>query len=240
MLESAIKEIWNIVPDVEAKQYSTHILIDELENKTSKSAIRVLDLGCGDGRSIDWFKRTGLKIDWKGLDIEGSPEANSRKRVDGEFITYNGIDIPFQESSFDIVLSNQVFEHVRHPEAVLREIYRVLCKGGMFIGSVSYLEPFHSYSLFNFTPLGWYTVNVENGLTPVFLAGGIDSLSLINRYLKITERRADVWHCSSLNKSIINDDSLTVKEKNYKMLMNAGHIVFISKKYPREALQKSP
>ncbi len=228
-----IEELWNIVPDVESKQYSTHILIEGLKNNSSGSGIRVLDLGCGDGRSIDWFKRAGLKVDWKGLDIEGSPEVKARKRVDGEFISYNGIDIPFQESSFDIVLSNQVFEHVRHPEAVLREIYRVLCQGGMFIGSVSYLEPFHSYSLFNFTPFGWYTINVENGLTPTFLAGGIDSFALINQYAKITERRTDIWQCSPLNRSIISNDSLTVKEKNYKMLMSAGHIVFISKKYPR-------
>lgn len=225
-----IKELWDIVPDREARQYSSQVLISKLKESWSGARLRVLDLGCGDGKSIDWFKGCGLDVDWKGLDIEDSPEAKSRKRTDGEFRSYNGVDIPFDDSSFDVVFSNQVFEHVRHPETVLREICRVLCKGGIFMGSVSYLEPFHSYSLFNFTPLGWYTINVENGLTPTLLAGGIDALALIRRSLRFAEAGENIWTCSPLNKEIIEDDSLSIRAKNYKMLLSSGHMVFSSTK----------
>jgi SAM-dependent methyltransferase len=228
-----IKYIYDLVPKGPAKQYSSRMLINELSNilnYKSSSRICVLDLGCGDGKSIDWFKQCCLDIDWKGLDIEDSPEVNSRKRSDGEFYTYNGINIPFADSSFDVVFSNQVFEHVRHPEVLLREINRVLRKDGIFLGSVSYLEPFHSYSLFNFTPYGWYTINIDNGLTPILLAGGVDGLGLMERKLGRTKPEDNIWSCSPLNKSIIEDKSLSDKRKNYEILMNAGHIVFISKK----------
>ena len=225
-----MREIWNIIPDKDSKQYSSLMLIEKLAENCKGNSLRVLDLGCGDGKSIDWFNRSGLDHIWKGLDIDDSPEVKTRKRNDGDFYTYNGVEIPFDDSSFDVVFSHQVFEHVRHPDKVLREIHRVLNNDGVFLGSVSYLEPLHSYSIFNFTPYGWYRINIDNGFTPNFLAAGIDSLSLIHRSLRMTKPEDNIWVCSPLNKAIIEDDALNIKEKNYKMLMNAGHMVFSSKK----------
>jgi SAM-dependent methyltransferase len=225
-----IREIWNIIQDNDPKQYSSQMLIEKLAENCIGKSLHVLDLGCGDGKSIDWFNRSGLDHVWKGLDIDDSPEVKSRKRNDGDFYTFNGVEIPFNDSSFDIVFSHQVFEHVRHPEKLLREIHRVLKNNGVFFGSVSYLEPFHSYSIFNFTPYGWYRINIDNGFTPYFLAAGIDSLSLIRRSLRMTKPEDNLWACSPLNKEIIEDNALSIKEKNYKMLMNAGHMVFSSKK----------
>lgn len=224
-----LQEIWDVIPAGEPRQYSPRMLIDSLRTKFGEEKISVLDLGCGDGRSIDWFADSGVNFTWKGLDIEASPEVGSRVRTDGEFHSYDGVNIPFDAEVFDVVFSNQVFEHVRHPEPLMREITRALKPGGLFIGSVSYLEPFHSYSLFNFTPYGWYTINVENGLKPTLLAGGIDAISLIERGLR-REVPDDVWVSSPLNKEIVSDPELHQKQKSYKILMNAGHMVFSSMK----------
>ncbi|AFQ48278.1 class I SAM-dependent methyltransferase [Burkholderia cepacia] len=224
-----LKEIWDLVPSGRPQQYSSAELLHSLRDQFAGRKIKVLDFGCGDGKSIDWFAGSGIAAEWKGLDIEDSPEVRTRIRTDGEFHSYDGVHIPFPDESFDVVFSHQVFEHVRYPERVLREIVRSLKPGGLFIGSVSYLEPLHSYSIFNFTPYGWYTINVENGLMPTMLAGSIDSLGLIGRSLGY-QMPSDLWECSPLNKSIIADDSLNDKAKNYKILMNAGHMVFMSVK----------
>lgn len=44
-----------------------------------------------------------------------------------------GESIPWPDNSFDVVVSNNVFEHLEHPEVVLTEIKRVLKPGGMIL-----------------------------------------------------------------------------------------------------------
>jgi ubiquinone/menaquinone biosynthesis C-methylase UbiE len=225
-----LKEILDITPADEVGQLSSQRLLPRIAARLPATGVRVLDLGCGDGRSFDWFERSFTRCSWTGLDIEDSPEVRSRRRQDCVFESYNGVDIPFADQSFDVVFSNQVFEHVRHPERLLGEVRRVLSPGGLFVGSVSYLEPYHSYSLFNFTPYGWYVINRASGLVPELMAAGIDSLSLIRRSIDRQEEDRSWWTLSPLNQQILADPALSIQEKNYKMLMYAGHIVFVSRK----------
>lgn len=125
---------------------------------------RILDLGCGTGSSIDFFQRVFPASEWVGVDIEVSPEVSQRTRQDGTFVTFDGINIPFDEASFDLVFSNQSFEHVRHPEGLLKEVQRVLSPTGRFIGQTSHLEPYHSYSYWNFTVWGWKRICEDAGI----------------------------------------------------------------------------
>jgi len=47
--------------------------------------------------------------------------------------------LTYADNSFDFVITEDVFEHVRHPEKGFREIYRVLRPGGYHVFTV----PFH-------------------------------------------------------------------------------------------------
>lgn len=147
------------------------------------AAKRVLDLGCGDGRSIELFNRVLPSADWYGVDIESSPEVNSRTRKDIQFDTFDGIALPYEDGFFDLIYTNQVLEHVRHPDKLMPDVRRTLRKGGLLIGEVSYLEPYHSYSIFNFTPYGLSRVFSDAGLELLEVRPGIDSYSLITRQL---------------------------------------------------------
>lgn len=49
------------------------------------------------------------------------------------------------------------------PESLLADVTRVLRPGGAFVGSVSCLEPYHSFSYWNFTPYGWYVWLARRG-----------------------------------------------------------------------------
>jgi len=46
--------------------------------------------------------------------------------------------LTFQDESFDVVISEEVFEHVRHYEAGFREVYRVLKPGGFHIFTIPF------------------------------------------------------------------------------------------------------
>lgn len=222
-----LEELLALVPTARAGQFSSWDMLQLALEAAPRRRVRVLDLGCGDGRSVDWFRRSAADFEWKGLDIGDSPEVRARTRQDCEFHTYDGVTIPFADGSFDIVFSNQVFEHVRYPEQLLAEVRRVLDPGGFFAGSVSYLEPYHSFSLCNFTPYGWYTLARAAGLEPRQLAGGIDALSLIQRSICRQNAHDGWWTLSPLNKAFAAKRALDVRERNYRILMNAGHIAFL-------------
>jgi len=194
----------------------------------------VLDLGCGTGRSLDVFRKHDPAVDWCGLDIETSPEVDARTRTDARFVTYDGVNIPFPADSFDIVYSNQVFEHVRHPSDLLAEVRRVLTPGGAFIGSVSALEPYHSFSYWSFTPFGWHTLLVDAGLKPVEFRPGIDGVSLILRqYRNRPPETAEWFQNSPLNEEIDRWGEETKRRPalvNLRKVRFCGHLVFYALK----------
>ncbi|GBR08125.1 hypothetical protein GLI01_16660 [Gluconacetobacter liquefaciens] len=156
-----------------------------IHRHSTASHIDFLDLGAGDGRSYDVARQAFPDLNWIGVDIENSPEVASRSRSDCRFHTFDGVNLPFQDNSFDVVYSRQVFEHVRHPEPLLHEVARVLKPGGVFVGSVSQMEPFHSYSLWNFTYYGFAVLADEAGLSLSEFRPGIDGVTLAVRHFAL-------------------------------------------------------
>lgn len=193
---------------------------------------KVLDFGCGVGASIDFFKKALPETVWVGVDIEESPEVAARNRTDGEFHTYDGINLPFEDNSFDLVYSNQVLEHVRYPEKVLAEIARVMKKDGVFIGQTSQLEPYHSYSIFNFTVYGFKCICEDNGLQVDLFRPSIDGVTLIERSVKERPAYYSQWFKeeSPINYEI---ERIARKEKqsntviNFRKLLHCGQFCFV-------------
>ena len=128
------------------------------------SSASVLDLGCGEGGSRSAFLQLDAAVEWRGVDIEDSPEVNSRTDAIEGISAFDGVNLPYQDDYFDIIYCHQVLEHVAFPHELMKEVARVLRPGGAFVGSVSYLEPYHSFSNFNFTPMGFLLVTENAGL----------------------------------------------------------------------------
>ena len=221
------------IPQDSSQQIDSEYYIDYLL-KATDTQLEVLDLGCGSGNSEAKFKAHSRDLQWFGLDIDESPEVNSRTR-NGNFYTFDGINIPFEENRFDVIYSNQVFEHVRHPEALLKEINRVLKPGGYFVGSVSYLEPYHSFSFWNYTPYGFKEIAVEAGLEVVEIRPSIDALTLIVRRILGAPKFFSRWwkQESPLNSLITIVGKVTRKDSasiNAIKLMFCGQFCFLTRK----------
>lgn len=69
-----------------------------------------------------------------GVDIEAGP---------GVDVVASVYDLPFESESFDVVLCLSVLEHVEHPRDGIKEMRRVLKKGGTILVSVPFLFPIH-------------------------------------------------------------------------------------------------
>jgi len=198
---------------------------------------RVLDLGCGVGDSIDAFRARDPEVDWTGIDVPESPEARDRTRTDARFESFDGINLPFADGSFDLVYCKQVLEHVRHPEPLLAEVHRVLAPGGYLAGSTSQLEPYHSLSVWNYTAVGLAQLISTAGLTPIEFRPGIDGLTLIIWRLTGRPRRFDRWWArpSPLNRALDLYGRTTRLEpplRNATKLLFCGQFAFLARKDP--------
>jgi ubiquinone/menaquinone biosynthesis C-methylase UbiE len=140
---------------------------------------RVLDLGCGAGDSVDLFRSLEPQVRWTGADIERSPEVAERTRADADFVTFDGVQLPFADASFDLVYCKQVLEHVRRPQPLLADVARVLRPDGWLAGSTSHLEAFHSNSVWNYTPYGLMLLFEEADLELVEVRPVIDAFTLV-------------------------------------------------------------
>ncbi len=129
----------------------------------------LLDLGCGQLPYIDSFPEAGIKV-FFGLDLSLESLMIARRNFKGKFpliLVKHGIeDIPFEDASFDVVISSEVLEHLDNPKNYLREICRVMRKGGCLSLSTPcasfYLYPCN-LRLMAMRPVGWYrSVNSHN------------------------------------------------------------------------------
>lgn len=92
---------------------------------------RMLEIGCGSGGISHWFGTDGPM----GWDVQAVDVEDVRLATDGySFQLVAGTSLPFEDDSFDVVVSNHVIEHVGEADsqmAHLMGVRRVLRPQGM-------------------------------------------------------------------------------------------------------------
>lgn len=87
----------------------------------------ILDVGCGIGQYVRHFRHFSDRV--YGIDIEEPRVRRGAAELPGLMIAVSE-HLPFRSAVFDVVLLNEVIEHVRDDAATLREAVRVLRPGG--------------------------------------------------------------------------------------------------------------
>jgi ubiquinone/menaquinone biosynthesis C-methylase UbiE len=105
--------------------------------RTDGVPLRVLDYGCGQGRLVKMLR--DQHIDCYGCDVFVNVGKPTREYLlEGSSFGSVIMDmpdgrIPFPDESFDVIVSNQVIEHVQDIESTLAELQRVAKPGGTFL-----------------------------------------------------------------------------------------------------------
>ncbi len=155
--------------------------------ESSPSGALVLDVGCGLRPYESFFDHAK----YIGVDVPNSGRESEGKRPDFEF---DGIYLPFPDQSFDEVICTEVLEHAVNPDALLKEINRVLKPSGRLLITVPFIWGLHElpYDFRRYTEVGIraaveaaaFTVVEQRKLTPGLAAIQMLISSETNFYLK--------------------------------------------------------
>jgi len=102
----------------------------------------VLDLGTGSGYALRALRERGIG---RGYGLDGSPEMAEKAAGYTEddaigFFVGDFDHLPFADDAVDHVFTMEAFYYANDPEAVLREVARVLVPGGTVYCAVNYYE----------------------------------------------------------------------------------------------------
>ena len=121
-------------------------LFDQLLKGRLVPGMRLLDAGCGGGRNLNYFLKSGFEVSG----VDQSPEAIAQLRALAASLAPNLApdnfriepveSMSFADSHFDVVLSSAVLHFARdeeHWRKMVREMWRVLKPGGIFFARLA-------------------------------------------------------------------------------------------------------
>ena len=117
---------------------------------------KVLDAGCGDGGLAQLIKKR-WRSDVRGTDISKTGISLAKKRGIAAKVADLSKRIPFNNSFFDLVIANELIEHLENPDRFLQEAHRILVPGGTLLVATPNLSFWFNRVLFFF------------GIYPLFL-----------------------------------------------------------------------
>ncbi len=174
---------------LDRERIALRLLADHLHDGT-----RVLDVGCGDGMFLDALDREHRGLDLHGLDfsIDRLAQAkNDRLQLKQCDISQG---LPIEGASFDVVYSGEVVEHLFDPDAYIREIARVLKRGGRLLLTTPNLAAWYNRGLLLF------------GVQPLFIESStVDSAIGTGILKRMKKQSRPVGHVRIFNLDAVRD-----------------------------------
>lgn len=126
---------------------------------------RLLDIGCNDGSfTVSIANHIGA-TEIFGIEINEEIAKKAKdKNIRVSIIDANS-SFPFEDSFFDVIIANQIFEHLLNTDGFLKEIHRVLKPDGYVIISTPNLASIHNSIplLFGMQPISIHISDIQVG-----------------------------------------------------------------------------
>ncbi|MBE6028765.1 MAG: class I SAM-dependent methyltransferase [Clostridiales bacterium] len=104
-----------------------------LEKANYKMGSRILDIGCGEGDTVNYLNKMGLKAE--GIDINLAKIDDAKKNFPGIDVKFGdgGFLDDYMSYTFDGIIAECALSTMLQPDEALHEAYCVLKKGGRLI-----------------------------------------------------------------------------------------------------------
>lgn len=125
---------WNdLKPFGTYKIYRVQRILNQLVQvrKSLGSDLSILDLGCGDGRSVAIWSILGKAT---GLDLSTQAMETATKLFPHlKFSAGDATKTDYESASFNVIISQEVLEHIEDQRSYINECHRLLSTGGYLI-----------------------------------------------------------------------------------------------------------
>lgn len=127
-----------------------------------RTPLRLLEIGTGAGSIAAYFGSHASRVH----EVTAVDTVDQRVVTEGyRFMQVSGVELPFPDGSFDVVISNHVIEHVGGAESQkrhLEEMSRVLSDGGTIYLACpnrwQWVEPHYHLALLSWWPRSWRSI----------------------------------------------------------------------------------
>ncbi len=95
---------------------------------------RLLDIGCGEGDLLKLLQdSTEQRFELNGIDISENALEKAKRRLKDDVVFLQGDSehLPFDDSSFDVIVCTHSFHHYPNPDSAIGEMFRCLKSGGI-------------------------------------------------------------------------------------------------------------
>ena len=111
--------------DLNHKKFVSHITIPQ--------NAKVLDISCGNGNELNIVHKYFPSTLLYGIDMQQAEINKALKHCRrGNFQVAYAENLPFENKSFDLIISCMTYHHYKNPAQVIKEVARVLTDEGMF------------------------------------------------------------------------------------------------------------
>ncbi len=209
--------------------YQRHTQLYNLISSYVNNDSKVLDVGCAMGGFLDFLHAKGLDS-LHGVDVIEDYVNYAKKKGDYNIKLGSAESIPFEDNSFDLLVLDQVLEHLVEPVKAFREAKRVLVDGGLFCIGVPDASRYDKIYFFDFY---WFLMrehlqhfDVEH-LKLLAEIEGFELVSvsktetaMMNENMLLPNLNVICRLTGNVNKMEITQESFTLKKEIEKYLSN--------------------
>ncbi len=185
-------------------------IILELENLKINNKIsgnKLLNIGGGAGQVSSIYEKAGFDVYNLDIDITSSNAKNIK------FDLNQDLPIPFENNTFDVIVCQEIIEHIENPWKIFRNAKKLLKNDGILVVSTPNILSIQSRIMFLFTGyFKWFTPECFNYHVNPIPAWEIKLLADKNNYnVYLTKGSGDYYfnrNNNNINNIVRNNESL--------------------------------